>query len=459
MLSKKIGILLVINLLSLTLNAQKQPMSLAEFLTVVKQYHPLSQQANIQIGMAEAELMASKGGFDPSVYTNYNQKDFGSKRYYNYSNTEVKIPTWYGIDFKAGVDRNGGVFQDEELSTGTSSFLGFQANLGKGLLMDKRRAAVLEAKRMINFSNEERKLIINDLFYDAAKAYFDWQNLYFQKELIDSVVKANEERFKFIKTAYQLGDRPAIDTTEALSQLQGFIFQGLELDQELTNARLALSVYLWTADRRGYLLGPNIVPEAISFSSADQLEAYLSLASNHPKLSQADIKVDVLNIQRKLKQQSLLPTVNVQYNLLDKNFGFVPGSIRNNQKFGINFGLPLLFREGRGELQMAKLKIDQQTWKNSQLNVDVQNKVRQTYNDNQQFLKQVAVYQDVVKNSDVLYKGEVTRFETGESSVFLVNSRENKLLESRQKLLSLRTKVAKSLVGIDYAAGVLWNRF
>jgi outer membrane protein TolC len=52
-------------------------------------------------------------------------------------------------------------------------------------------------------------------------------------------------------------------------------------------------------------------------------------------------------------------------------------------------------------------------------------------------------------------KAEEVKFSIGESSMFLVNARENKLLETQQKMNELKTKFFKSLIGLAWATGQL----
>jgi outer membrane protein TolC len=54
-----------------------------------------------------------------------------------------------------------------------------------------------------------------------------------------------------------------------------------------------------------------------------------------------------------------------------------------------------------------------------------------------------------------LLQVEETKFNLGESSLFLVNARENKLLETEQKYAELRAKFFISLQAIQAAAGTL----
>jgi outer membrane protein TolC len=54
-----------------------------------------------------------------------------------------------------------------------------------------------------------------------------------------------------------------------------------------------------------------------------------------------------------------------------------------------------------------------------------------------------------------LLRAEEFKLKLGESSLFLVNSRENKLLETEQKYAELRSKFFNSLISMQAAAGAL----
>lgn len=438
-------------------NAQEK-LTYDEFINVVRKYHPIAQQASLQTDLAKADLQSARGAFEPSVYLNKNEKEFGGKHYYSYLTSELKVPTWYGVDFKAGTESNQGQYTDIELTKGRSSFVGVSLPLAKGLLIDKRRAVVKQAREMIAYSDEERRLMLNELLYDATAAYYEWQNNFFTKRLADSLLLVNQQRYDFIVKGFKLGDRPAIDTVETLTQLQSFEFMQAEAQQTLNNAIIQLGNFLWKDNQQAYQLPAFVEPAPLLVPhSLQDLTEYQNYAATHPKLQQAQIKTNVLGIERQLKFQSLLPTFNVQYNLLNKDYTFFadPNLFQNNYKWGFTVGIPLFLREARAEYRKANLKITQQTWENRLLFTEQQNKVNRYYNDAVQLQRQVAIYQQTVINYRRMYDAELTRFQNGESSLFLVNSRENKLFEARQKLISLQTKAAKSIIAVDYATGRL----
>ena len=58
-------------------------------------------------------------------------------------------------------------------------------------------------------------------------------------------------------------------------------------------------------------------------------------------------------------------------------------------------------------------------------------------------------------NYKQLVKAEETRLINGESNLFLINTRENKMLEAQEKLIELQTKYFKSIYALQWSAGLL----
>ena len=70
---------------------------------------------------------------------------------------------------------------------------------------------------------------------------------------------------------------------------------------------------------------------------------------------------------------------------------------------------------------------------------------------------QVNLLQKTYSNYQVLQRGEETRFFNGESTLFLVNIRENRTLEALIKLTETAVKYNKTAWGLQWAAGQLWQ--
>lgn len=445
----------------------KKVLSPEDFIAIVKQFHPVLKQANISVEKATADITIARGGFDPAVYLNTDQKTFDGKNYYSYVNPELKIPTWYGIEVKAGLENNGGQFLNSEKSSGQTSYVGLSVPLAKNLLMDKRRATLQQAKIFKRQTEAEQQNTINDLLYEAYSSYWNWVKEYEVYKVLTNAVKINEARFELIKIAYRQGDRPGIDTVEAMTQLQNFEYLQSESWVRLKNTAVDVSNYLWLANNNYYQLTEDILPDTklndqvivdLPLPVLDELIYNANLT--HPKLKMYDYKLEWLQVEKKLKFQSLLPTINVKANLLNKGYDVFngigkSGFYENNNKFGLEIGLPLRLSEGRGSYKIAKLKIAETNLEISLLQQGIENKIKTYYNELLGLSQQVKIYEAAYKNYQTLFRGEDTRFRAGESSLFLLNSRENKQLEAQQKLVELKTKYYKAVQAVQWAAGQL----
>ena len=148
--------------------SQQKVLTLENTMDIIRKFHPVARQAKLEVDLAKASLQASRGVFDPSFYLRNEKKSFDGKNYYFYSNPELKIPTWFGIDIKAGFENNTGDRLDPVTSAGRSTYAGISIPVLKGLLFDKRRAAVQQSKLLVQMSRQDQLQLIADLLYDAV---------------------------------------------------------------------------------------------------------------------------------------------------------------------------------------------------------------------------------------------------------------------------------------------------
>lgn len=442
--------------------AQQRVLTQRELFDVVRRYHPIAQQAALNIEYARAEMLSARGAFDPVVETYHSRKELDGLLYYNRSTYELRIPTWYGVDIQTGVETLKGDKTNPEETKGASSYIGISVPVVKNMLMDRRRAAFRQAAIYSDLSEAEQQATINNLLQDASRTYWEWWEQYAVYQLFTAAIRNASERVRMVKTAYELGDRPAIDTLEALTQLQYFRLRQSELSMQLTNARLELSVFLWREDNAPYDLPTDVVPEQQTLVVAEALQSLdtlLQAAINHPELQQYEFKLDALQIERQLKFQSLLPSVYLKYNQLSNTHNLsktlTTPWLDNNYRYGVSVSVPLRFSEGRGEYRKANIKITQTRLDQINKRIIVLNKVQQYYNEWRQLQQQVLLQQQQVTMLLTLQRGEEVKFFNGESSLFLINSREAKTLEAQQKLVELQSKYGKAVNSVLWAAGLL----
>lgn len=430
------------------------------FQEIVLEHHPVARQAALLPDIARAELLEARGLFDPKLATFFDRKAFKGIDYYNRFDSYLQVPTWLGVDLKAGYERNAG----ERLTNPESpslAYAGISVPLAQGLLIDARRATIRQAQLARNVADADRAKLINKVLFEAAKAYWDWNFAYQQYRVADEGFSLADVRYRAIARRVQLGDLAAVDSLEARITRQDRLVQLQQATVERQNARLVLSNFLWDTAGNPLELPETAQPGPMSARSVDNgvLQRLLNQArAAHPELLALGYKLRQLDVEERFRRNQFLPQLNVNFNFLtepkvtQENFVVQP-FLLNNHKFGAEFILPILWRKERGKLQQVQLKQRQIRFDQQQTNREIGNDVQASYNDVKALEQQLTTQESAVRDQDALQRAERRKFELGESSVFLVNARESKFLELRLKLESLKAKYEKALAQLAYAAG------
>jgi len=446
---KQIHIIVILFFSSFVFGQDKniQELTYNEYLGYVKKYHPMVKSANLEVNSAQANLMMARGGFDPKIEVDFDKKQFKDSQYYSLLNSSFKIPTWYGIEVKAGFDNSEGVYlnpQNTLPNQGLTS-LGITVPLGQGLLINQRMADLRKAKIQIQLSQAERKLQAIEVLYNASVAYFNWKRNYSEVQLYTEYLKNAEIRFNGVASLIKNGDKPAIDSVEA-----GIIVRNRKLSLEdsqlkLAKAKLELSNYLWLENNVPLELQDTVIPEIKlentikeTLKTNELLVENISI-ENHPKINSLQSKLDILEVERKLKANNLLPKIDLGYHYLSEPNYFNDTNF-NNYKVGMNFSFPIFLRKERGGLQLAKFKIQDTKYSLDLERVQLKNKINAQQTEINSLERQRKLISDLVKDYNIMLSSEERLFSFGESSIFLINSRENNLVSSQLSELSLENR-------------------
>lgn len=438
------------------------------YLQRVKEYHPVIQQSNNLLDLAKSNAMMARGQFDPKIGGSYGSKNFDDKNYYQMWEAKVKVPTWYGVDLKGEYINNNGSFLNEMdivPPTGLWS-MGVELPLGKGLFFDSRRAEVRKAEVFSKATEQERKLIRTDMLYEAAIAYLMWQENFQILEFTNEYLKAAIIRTEGIKQSFFSGDRPAIDTVEANLVVQTRSQEVLDARQNFENARIQLENYLWDKNFTPLELGMGLMPEPIDIDFhkpvTDQVIFLQEEAlANHPKIALLDLKINDIEIESRVVREDMKPDLRVGYNILmgsRKNQNIFGAYNVGDHKIGVTLDFPVLRRKQRGKLGVNGFKIENITLDKNLNNQAITQKFNLYKNNINRYSQQLALVEVNTRDYFKLVEAENQRFLIGESSIFLVNLRELKYLESEMKLVETKTKVVKNRLGLLHATGDIFDR-
>lgn len=449
--------------ISLSQDNQRITMSQDDFFEIVRKHHPVARQAELRLKSGEADVLRAKGGFDPEVFAYLRQKYFDDERYYSMGETGLVIPTEIGVDIVGGFTNNLGNYVNPEFSNPAVGlwFGGLSIPIGRGLFIDRRRAELKKARIFRDITETEYNLLLNDLLYEAGTVYWDWAYSYNIAQIYEEGFKLANERLDAVKRDAELGDRPFIDTLETAIFLQNISVSRMEARVNYINKSIELSTYLWSEGIVPLELDENIIPsefdQEISLDINTLKENINSLIENHPKISQIQFKRDGFEVERDLNLEFLKPNLNIKYNALNQanTMNPIENYNNNNYTWALEFNMPLFLRESRGNLELSELKIQETELELNRTKVELNYLVNSSINEWENSNDMIEVFTKTVNDYRTLLEAEQRLFRGGESSIFMVNSREINLINSQIKLVDLLTKNKFLILKSYYSLGLL----
>ncbi|MCG8321193.1 MAG: TolC family protein [Cytophagales bacterium] len=442
--------------------------SINDLYTIIFANHPIVKQAALLEETARQEIRLARGSFDPKLEAAWDIKEFNDTEYYNMWNTTLKVPIWFPIDPKVSVDRNRGVYLNPENVIPESNDFwqvttGVSLPVGKGLIIDNRRATVKQAILFQDILEAEQIKMVNKILLEASKDYWNWYFDYYNYLLLQSSIVIAQQIFDRVKLNFEFGEAAVVDTVQAQITLQNRTIEAQEATVNFLRSGLILSNHLWGDNEEPLELtpdtGPALADSLLIVPNQQDLETLLNLArNNHPELVKLSTKIEQLAVDNRLNKENLKPQLDLNYNLIDRPLnhnGESPDIILDdNYKFGMTFSFPLLLRKERAKLQKTNIKILETQYDLNFRRKEILNEVNGFYallTNTSTIIQQQRI---AVDNYQRLLQAELFNLENGESDLFRINFQQDALIQARSKLLKLRTEYEKARVNLLWAAGV-----
>jgi len=455
--------LIIFALISNSINSQKTTsLSFDSYLNNILANNPLAKKASNIKTYGELQYKAARGNYDPTINGSYENKYFNGSNYYSNLNSEIKQQLFTSQYLKFGYEYGIGNYTNPESYTPTAGlpYLGLEVGLLQGLMIDYRRADVLKSKEYMNYYSAEKNIQLNNLLFESSQKYFDWLFTAKQLSLNNYFLNLANQRLRGIEALAKIGEKATIDTIEAaiFYQTRLLDFQSSTIDYQKTNNDLA--AFNWQENN------PSSIQQ--NYIPIDSLDSYFIKAknnfikalyqdsSNNPVLVKYNSFQNVLEIENKLKKEMIKPKLNINYNFLSNSKSQLnPAFSNNSYKWGANVSFPLLLRNARNEYKMGKINSGNNLLelnnKSNELNFKI-NALKQTI---QILINQLQNADRSVNYNKQMVEAEKLKFSNGESSLFILNARESKWLESELKLAEYKLKFIKTVLNSIYLNGNL----
>ncbi len=431
-----------------------------QFLDWVQLNHPVAKQGDLNLELGRQELRMARGGFDPILYGTHDEKQFNETEYYNKREGGVIVPTMAGVELKGVYEQNRGTYLNSEnnVPSGGLMALGASVNVGQGLFIDPRRRALRQADIFARATEEERRLMLNELYLDATRAYWDWAGAYANLAVYEEGVRLAQIRFEGIKSSFEQGDLPAIDTVEAYTQVLNRVINFQDAQNTFFARTQDLNVFLWDTDESPIFLSPGTIPMPIDqdLIYAFDMGEYRTILAQHPELRLLDYDLDYLEVDRRWRAEQLKPIVKINYNFLSETFNQLEHApfFENNYKWGLTISSPLFLRRERGALGVTKAKINITSYKRDLRFQKLVADLEKQFNNFQVLSRQLVTFEANIEGLERLLEGEKIRFDMGESSLFLINAREVSLFDAMVVMNSIYVRRNIAVSQVRTAAGI-----
>lgn len=441
----------------------QQSLDYSTFINNIKTNHPLIKRAQNIGEIGNAQLKSARGNYDPTINGNYENKYYNNKNYYSILNSEIKQPIFTSQYLKAGYEYGQGtnISPEETTSSYGLGYLGIEASLLQGLVIDKRRAEVLKAQHYKAINNAEQKQLTNAILFDASVNYAEW--LYSQRTVMvfNYFNQLATERFIAVKQLALSGERPSVDTTEASLLAQQRFLDYLSATIENQNKIADVATANWQSDKADVfslsLKSKDSLSKLVNELKLKMVEELNENNINNPLIEQYYAKQKLLQVEKRYKAELIKPKLDVKYNFLTSNSvnNFNTQLSTNNYKWGASLSFPLFLRSSIADFKIAQLNLKNTNYELDNKQNELQNKISLTLNSIRIVEQQLKTAASNVAYSKEMVQAEKIKFDNGESSLFLINTRETKWLESELKLIEYQLKYTKNIFSLIYLKGNL----
>ena len=417
---------------------QPSMLTLEALLASVNKNFPPLRAALLEKPLAEADLLNQEGRFDLSLKSRLDTQNFG---FYQNERFEISLEqptTVWGSTLYSGYSVSRGRYPDYDGKALTNEAGQYRAGVRVPLMRDRaidnRRADLGKARiglRLADLSIDQQRLTI---LQTATRRYWDWvaagRRLLIANTLLDVAIG----RDTILTEAVRIGALPQfeqLDNQRIVLQRRNNV---VEARRTLENAAIELSLY-WRDDNGQPLMAeadrliPGF-PDPAALTEAQMLDDMNAAIGRRPEVLRFLFQRNQVQLDRKLAENQRLPSVDL-FAEYYREAG--DGSVKrgpNDLRVGLIFDLPLQRRQATSRLQNAEARLGQieqrERFQRDQVTADVRDAASAV----KAAFERSTVVSEELNITRQVEDAERLRFELGDSTLFVLNQREQATAEA-----------------------------
>lgn len=420
---------------------------LEDVLGNIEKTFPVILLSTREIRKAEFDILAAQGAFDLALRGSVNN----TTGYYDTNRAEMNIvkptPLW-GTSFFAGYRVSNGDFPDyytpRRTTPGGEIRFGGRIPLWRDRSIDSDRLELKQSQINKDIAGnvlDEQRL---GVYRDAAASYWNWVAAGKRKRVVQDLLKIAELRKDQLQRRVKLGDIPAIEEKENERAILARREQITAADRLLQKSALYLSLYFREDDGKMIVPGAGQLPPEFPAEKplANEIfEADKAFALKHrPELKRIESEIELEQNALRFHENQRGP----QIDLIVAGSRSVQepqsqGVLRRDPweaEFGVVFNVPLQTRKQDGKIGGTEQKIEilrqKYGYQKDKIVIEANDALIALEN----ALKRLEIMRAELVVAESLAKAEKSRFDLGDSTLLIVNLREQAAAEVALRMVS-----------------------
>ena len=405
----------------------------------------------------EGKASANVGIFDPTLSAHYKNKDGYYQREFQSIGVEQLTPFW-GTKLYTNYRKSAGTIPiyelaDETLNRGEWS-AGATIPILKGGLTDEYRTKLGASRKeseSAQFSLKNSELEIARI---TSNLYWDWVLSGHRYQINQALYQLALDRDRQIRLRADHGDIPAIEKDENRRSILQREALALAAYRAFQKTALDLSLFYRGQNGESVIPTEKELPASISLPPSPALEDSFSMGAavsqkvlpTHPNWGSLQALEDKANIELKWARVQHLPELNMKL-ATSQDRGEGSKTLQSREFiFGLQLEMPLFFRSARGEIASSSAEISRIEANKRLFQDQLQIRITDSLQSLQNNQERVQILAQEVQATSTVEQAERIRFQHGDSTLLMVNLREQMTADAKIKEIQARSEYWKSWV-------------
>jgi len=445
--------------------AARGTLTLAEVLAVLAATHPQLEAARQRQRAAEGDAMTAAGGFDPVLRVRGQYVPIGA---FPRGTVDVELrqptPLW-GLSLYGGWRLGLGSFAVYDLrgKTANSGELraGVSLPLWQGGAIDRRRTDVRVAAIAQDAAAADLEARVIELERAAGRSYWAWVGAGLRLEVQRSLLALAKDRDEALRKQITAGSVPAV---EGLDNLRAILDRGARIvaaERALQQAAFDLARHL--RDQDGEIQAPAPVRLPGTFPEpqrpgTDTLEPMIREAwARRPDLRRLVLQREAAAVELRLARNDRSPKIDLDA-YASKDVGAIDPAYAYLRPaefvVGVSVELPLALRGARGKSRRAEAELARIDAELRMARDVVALEIRDAHSALVAGHARVGLAREQLTAAHALEQAERSRFRLGDSTLLLVNLREQAATDAAVQELDALGEYHRASVDLRAAAGL-----